>query len=314
MQPSNAVTRNGRRKVRIPAALALVVAAGLAVAGYRAERVDRPILGERPGYGPAAVSPVPNLAAIDRLIWVPGLDEGWDPQGLTFAAGDLFVSAYQSRRFGQSRGPCRVFRIDAETGRQLDHIDIPAPCGHAGGLAYAGGTILYVADTHTLFRYDWTAAVPKFRVNPLGRGVRGAFAASGHGEIWLGTYERERPGRILQFPAAVLDTLADAALDTDMASLALAIPSYAQGAAIDPSGKLWISRSEIAWGRLDRLDPRTGAIEKSYPIAGGVEGIAFDEKGRLWGVSETGVRHIPLRYPFFPLIFRLDPARLVPAG
>jgi hypothetical protein len=315
MQPSSVSMHSRRWPGRRLAAIALIIVAGLAVAGYRTDRVDLPILGERPGYGPASVSPVPNLAAIDRLIWVPDLDDGWDPQGLTVAARNLFVSAYRSRQLGESRGPCRMFRIDAATGRLLDHIDIPAPCGHAGGLAYAGGATLYLADTHTLFQYDWTAPVPKFRVIPLGRGVRGAFAASGRGDVWLGTYERGRSGRILQFRTVVLDALADAApLDADMAVRELPIPSYAQGAAVDSSGKLWISRSGIAWGWLDRLDPRTGAVEKRYPTAGGIEGIAFDEAGRLWGVSETGVRHIPLRYPFFPLIFRIDPARLVPDG
>jgi hypothetical protein len=146
--------------------------------------------------------------------------------------------------------------------------------------------MLYLADTHTLFQYDWAATVPKFRVTPLGRGVRGAFAASGQGEIWLGTYEQGRPGRILQFRTEVLDTLADTAvLNADMATRELAIPSYAQGAAVDSSGKLWIARSGIAWGWLDRLDARTGAVEKRYPIAGGIEGIAFDESGHLWSVS-----------------------------
>lgn len=296
------------------AALALIAVSGLAVAGYRSDKVDLPVLGERPGYGPSAVSAVPNLAAIDRLIWMPELQQGWNPQGLAIVAGDLFVSAYRSERFGQSRGPCRVFRIAPETGRELSHIDIPTPCGHAGGLAGADDKTLYVADTHTLFAFDRRAVMPKFRVIALGRGVRGAFAAARAGEIWLGTYERGRPGKILGFRTALLDALGDGAvLHADMAGRELPVPSYAQGAAFDPSGKLWISQSGIAWGRLVRIDTATGRVEAGYPIAGGIEGIAFDGAGHLWAVSEAGVRHIPLRYPFFPLVFRIDPARLSPA-
>lgn len=306
-----ALPRNPRRIWRRLTTIALIIASALAVAGYRIDKVHHAVLGTRPDYGPSAISSVPNLAAIDRLIWVPGLNEGWDPQGLTVAGGDLFVSAYQSRRFGQSRGPCRVFRINPVTGRTLSYTDVPAPCGHAGGLASAGGRTLYLADTHALFAFEWAAAVPQFRVTPLGRGVRGALAASGPGEIWLGSYERGRPGKILKYRTALLDAPQDgAALNADMASQKLAIPSYAQGAAIDSSGNLWISRSGIAWGWLDRLDPATGDVEQEYPIAGGIEGIAFDQTGHLWGVSEAGVRHIPLRYPFFPVIFRIDPARL----
>lgn len=306
-----ALPRNPGHIWRRLATIALIIASALAVAGYRIDKVHHAVLGTRPDYGPSAISPVPNLAAIDRLIWVPGLEKGWVPQGLTIAAGDLFVSAYRRRRFAQSRGPCRVFRIDPATGRELARIDVPAPCGHAGGLAYAGGKTLYLADTHTLFAVDWAAAAPKFRVIPLGPGVKGALAASGQGEIGLGAYEEGRPGRILKYRTTVLDAIEDGAvLRADMASAELAIPSFAQGAAVDPSGRLWISRSEIAWGCLDRLDPRTGRLERRYPIAGGIEGIAFDQTGHLWGVSEAGGRHIPLRYPFFPVIFRIDPARL----
>jgi hypothetical protein len=30
----------------------------------------------------------------------------------------------------------------------------------------------------------------------------------------------------------------------------------------------------------------------------------------MWTVSEAGAHHIPWRYPFFPVIFRLDIERL----
>jgi streptogramin lyase len=91
----------------------------------------------------------------------------------------------------------------------------------------------------------------------------------------------------------------------------VSIPSYAQGGAVDRSGRLWVARSDIGWGFLDRLDAATGRLEKRYAVCAGVEGIAIDERGRLWGVGEDGARHFPWRYPFFPVIFRLDPQRLV---
>ena len=92
------------------------------------------------------------------------------------------------------------------------------------------------------------------------------------------------------------------------------IPSYAQGGAVDASGELWISRSDLGWGFLDRLDPATGRLEQRYAVAGRHRGHRLRRGGRLWCVSEAGARHMPWRYPFFPLIFRLDPARLRPAA
>ncbi len=297
-------------------ALALIAACGISPAP---PRVERAILGQKPLYGPELVNVVPNLAAIDRLIWMPGLDDGWDPQGLAVARGRLYVSGYRSLGTWQNRGPCRVFRIDPESGAETGHFAVPLPCGHAGGLAYAGEGKLFVADTRTLFEVDLDRAfmdpLPKFRVFPLGAGLKGAFAVSGLGAIWIGDYEEDRPAKMFKFELAVLDGLENGAvLSAGAASAIVPIPSYAQGGAIGRFDELWIARSDLGWGALDKLDPVTGRLEQRYGVPGGVEGIAFDSTGRLWCVSEAGARHQPLRYPFFPLIFRLDPARLKPAA
>jgi hypothetical protein len=300
--------------MRRVAVLALIAACGISM---RPEPISLPILGERPAYAPATISAAPNSAAIDRMIWVPGLDAGWDPQGLAFAEGKLFVSAYQSRGAWQFRGPCRVYRVDPETGRNTGHVDVPPPCGHAGGIAYAEGE-LFVADTRTLFEFDldqaFGARTPSFRVFPLGHALKGAFAAGGNGAIWIGDYEENRPAKIYKFNLATIDALPDGAtLTTNLAATVVPIPTYGQGAAIG-AGKLWISRSSIGWGYLDRLDAVSGRPEERYAVPAGIEGIAVDEQQRLWAVSEAGARHLPLRYPFFPLIFRLDPTRLVAAA
>ena len=253
---------------------------------------------------------MPNLAAAGPLLWVPRLDQGWDPQGLAVIDGNLLVSAYRSDRLGVNRGPCRVFRVDPASGRENGHFEVPLPCGHAGGLAYAGDGSLYVADTHKLFEVDLDSAfgnrAAPVRIFPLGPGLRGALAASGPGEIWIGTYEEDRPGRIFKFDRRVLRALPDGStLTRELAVAELMIPSYAQGAALSP-GNLWISRSELAWGSLEKLDLTSGRIVDRYPAPGGTEGIAFDAAGGLWAVSEAGARHFPLHYPFFPVIFRLD--------
>ena len=105
------------------------------VAVPAAETSPAPISGIAPSYGPKTVSAVPNAAAIVRRIWLPGLDAGYDPQGLAVDGGGIYVSAYRSDSFGVRRGPCRVIHIDLETGDPTGYVDVPSPCGHAGGLA-----------------------------------------------------------------------------------------------------------------------------------------------------------------------------------
>jgi sugar lactone lactonase YvrE len=285
-----------------------------------AAETDSAILGTRPGYGAAVVSAVPNQAAITRRIWMPGLDDGYNPQGLAVAGNSILVAAYRSDSSDVRRGPCRVFRIDPITGATTGQVDVPPPCGHAGGLAVAGNGRLYVADTRTLFAADMASAFDgppsRFRTIPLGPGVTGGLAVSGGDAIWLGTYREDGPGRLYRFPTAALDRLPEGtALNVSDAAAQIAIPSHAQGAATDAAGRLWVARSDLRWGELDRLDAATGRVEREYQAPPGIEGIAFDAAGRLWAVSEAGARHYydswrGLVLPFYPLIVAIDPARL----
>jgi hypothetical protein len=260
-----------------------------------AETSLAPIAGIAPSYGPKTVSPVPNAAAIVRRIWFPELEAGYDPQGLVVDQGAIYVSAYRSDSLNVRRGPCRVIRIDLETGGSTGHFDVPSPCGHAGGLAVGGDGMPYVADTHTLFATPVAHAFDRgarFRQFSLGPGIIGGLAASTPDGIWLGTY-KDGPGRLFRFTASTLARLSDGeTLEASQAATVLTIPDHTQGAAIG-GGSLWIARS-----------------------APGTEGIAFGNAGRLRAVSEAGSRHIfdhpflDLFQPFFPLVFALDPSRL----
>jgi sugar lactone lactonase YvrE len=315
------MTRRGKTAA-LAALLAVILAAALIwPALVPAGTLAGAIAGTAPSYGPAGVSAVPNDDAINRRFWVPGLDAGYTPQGLAVVAGAVLVSAYRSTEFEVNRGPCRVFRLDSESGRETGEVDVPAPCGHAGGLAAAEGDALYVADTHTLFAVPLVQAfageTPQFRRLPLGPGLVGALATSTPGAIWSGTYREDDQGRLYRFGREVLSRLRDGEmLRVADASAEIAIPSYAQGAAFDRAGKLWVARSHVRWGELDRLDPATGAVEQRYAVAAGIEGIAFDRGGLMWAVSEAGARHVydnffaALVMPFFPLIFAIDPGRL----
>lgn len=302
-------------------AAAGVLAVSIAVRSLApaAEISPAAIAGTAPSYGPGVVSAVPNSAAIGRRLWVPGLDAGFDPQGLAVSGGTVFVSGYISDRLRQDRGVCRVFRLDPASGRVTGRLAVPAPCGHAGGVATGGGE-LYIADTHTLFAIPlaqaFSGAAMQFRVISLGSGVVGALAASGAHGIWLGTYREKGRGRLYQFSATTLAGLRDGdVLTAARASQVLAIPGYAQGAAL-AGGRLWVASSDMRWGTLYRRDMASGAAWHRYATAPGIEGIAFDPAGRLWAVSEAGARHVydhpfaGLVEPFFPLVVALDVSRL----
>jgi hypothetical protein len=303
------------------AAAAAILGIWGAISLAPAEPAASDIGGQRPSYGPATPDDVSNRTAIVRRIWLPELDRGYDPQGLTIADGAVIVSGYRSERLEQRRGPCFAVQLDLRNGRKTGHVDLPPPCGHAGGAATAADGMLYVADTHTLFAAPLAEAfsgeAPLFRRVLLGPGLVGALAVSEPDAIWLGTYREDGPGRLYRFDRATLAALRDGdVLGVRHSSAQLAIPSYAQGAAFDRAGRLWVARSDTRWGELAVVDPRTGNVERRFATAPGIEGIAFDAEGRLWAVSEAGARHSydhwwsPWVLPFFPLVFALDPQRL----
>ena len=316
---------------RLLAAGAIAVAA-LAVAGEQLPNVLTPpgmlaelVRGARPSYGPDRVAEVPNEQAIVQRLWVPGLDDGFDPQGLALVDGAIVVSGYRSTAFNVNRGPCVVFRLDRDSGRDTAHFDVPPPCGHAGGVATDGeggeGGMLYIADTKMLFAtllsQAFTDRALPFRGTPLGDGVVGALAMSGQGAVWLGTYREKEIGRLYRFAAGrIARKPYGAPLNVSEAEAQVPIPTYAQGAAIDRNGALWVSRSDTRWGELDRLDAASGAVLQRYKAPPQIEGIAFDSAGLLWAVSEAGVRHNYDNYfvrqitPFFPLIYAIDPKKL----
>lgn len=274
------------------------------------------ILGTAPTYsdrkpGSTAPGPLPNEAAIDRRIWVPGLDDGYVPQGLTFVDGSLYVGSYRSADKDTGKGPCRVYRIDPDSGKTTGQLDLPQSCGHAGGLARGTHGRLWVADTRIIFEIALSD-----RANPaLGQVIRsvaltgsvtGSFAAGTADALWLGRYDRQAPGRLWRFPFARIG----ASIGDGNSTHSLEIPSRAQGAAFDGKGQLWITRSGATLGELVRLDPATGQATTRFRLPDGVEDLSFDGKGRLWTLSEAGSRRWLGWATYFPILFRIDRARL----
>jgi hypothetical protein len=286
-------------------------AASLAVA--IAGTASANVLGSKPTYADRALSDVPNAAAMTNRIWVPGLDEGYVPQGLTFLEGAIYLGTYRSEDPKQGRGPCRIYRVDPRSGAVTGALDLPPECGHAGGLARGRPGQLWVADTRDIFeisldrRGDGTIGRVAGSIRLTGD-LKGSFAAGAADALWLGTYSKEPGARLYKVPFEKLT--GTRSLSEQDAAAAVALPTEAQGAAFDAAGRLWITRSGSGFGELLTLDPATGAVMRALTMPAGIEDIGFDPEGGLWAVSEAGSKRWFAWKTFFPLIFRLQPALL----
>jgi sugar lactone lactonase YvrE len=258
---------------------------------------------------------VPNWAAMTRLIWSPGLNDGYVPQGLTVHDGAIFVGTYRSEDPKQSRGPCRIYRLDPSSRPDpvTEFLDLPPPCGHAGGLARGGPGRLWVVDTRDIFEIEIArsrgAVGHVIRTIRLTGGLRGSFAASTGDALWIGGYSKEPGARLYKLPFTKLapETGSVSEQDTDES---VTLPTKAQGAAFDAAGRLWVTRSGSTFGELLQLDRRTGAILRQLAMPAGVEDISFAPDGGLWAVSEAGSKRWLGWETFFPVVFRLQPELL----
>ena len=254
--------------------------------------------------------PLPNEVAILRRIWMPGLDEGFVPQGLTVVDDAVYVAAYKSVE-NAGRGPCRLYRLDTASGQVAGVLDLPARCGHAGGAARGAPGHLWVADTRDIFEIQLDVPASKgigkvVRHIRLTGQVKGSFAAGTGDALWLGTYETFGEPRLHRFPLAKLKS----ELNEQDADASVIVPQRAQGAAFDAKGQLWVTRSSGSFGELVRLDQKTGEVLARHALPAGTEDIGFDSKGHLWTVSEAGSKRWLAWATFFPVVFQVDMSRL----
>lgn len=286
----------------VPAVVVFLIASS---PGYAEEP-----LGTKPPYAARELAPIPNAQALTRRIWLPGLQDGYVPQGLVYLDGKLFVSSYRSTDRQQDRGPCRLFAMDANNGTVLGHLDLPESCGHAGGLAIGQRGHLLVIDTRVLFEIELAKGQPIGRVLrsvKIRAPVKGSFGAVEADGFWLGQYERKEPAQMHKF---AWSALAKNELTEADAITTLSIPIFAQGAAFDAAGALWVTRSGSKFGELVKLDHKTGAVIARYEMPAGIEGISFEEGGALWALSEAGSQRWSNWPGFYPLALRFEMQRL----
>lgn len=212
------------------------------------------------------------------------------------------------------------------------HVSVPS-ARKEGGNPFGGRQINVTANGDEATDRPATVAV--------GAGI-GVKAPPASGKLWLGRYtegeDRGKNTRIYEIPAELI-AWADReginqpgrpdlgrnvrTLTAANASTSLWISAGAQGAAFDREGYLWISRTVTRrfekTSVLHKKDPRTGDIVAKYEILHGLEDLAFDDKGYLWAVSESGCwkyQHwkvfsgFRLVDDFYPLLIKIDVSHL----
>jgi hypothetical protein len=283
-----------------------------------ASAMGQPI-GDKPKYLQGTVSSVANQDAIVGMIWAPGLDDGYVPQGLAHTSSTVLVASYKSADPKVSTGPCRVFVVSTATGRQTGYFDMPDDCGHAGGLAMMDPGTVIVSDTRTLYKIDLKRAVEAKLALPgllsvvkLKGLVKGSFVDFDGKDLWVGSSEKSaEKARAFRFAPSIFKNGGKVASINEAAALAsIPIPTEANGMAFDSKGVMWIAASSSKFGALYRLNPRTGEILGQHDTAIGIEDLSFDQKGRLWSVSEAGSSRWSKWSQTFPVVFHMDVAKL----
>jgi hypothetical protein len=272
-------------------------------------------LGTKPTYLRTGVSTVPNQQAILKTIWAPGLDDGYVPQGLTYLPGAVLVSGYQSTDTKVSQGPCRVFSVATNTGQLTGYFDMPAGCGHAGGLTMVGDGVLVVADHRAIYKVDLVQALASnntdsalISVVNLGGALKGSFVDFDGKDLWIGTYDKDATlTKAYRLGLDIFDRYnAKPAVKESVALSSISIPAECNGMAFDASGALWLAASSSKFGTLYRLSAKTGEVTARFEMVSGLEDLSFDEQGKLWAMSEAGSQRWSKWATTFPMIFQVD--------
>lgn len=294
----------------------LAAGAGLCLAPAALARPSLP--GDAPGYDTRELSAVPNEPAIGRRYWSPGLNEGYVPQGLTVYRDEILIAAYRSSERDQENGPSQLFRLSRTDGRLLGSFALPATYGHPGGLAMVKDT-LFVANSGRLLALDFRESCRTGECVPLkearvDKAMGPSFLAASGDRLWFGPFRREGTPSLHAVPVARVLSGSEAAIGLADADATVPLPLFAQGATFDDDGSIWIAQS--AGNRpafLSRLDSRTGAVLARYAAPGGIEDLGRAPDGKLWAVSEAGTQRWNRWSTFFPVVFEIDPAKLVVA-
>jgi hypothetical protein len=262
------------------------------------------VLGPRPTYTAQRLA---SFAADDTLCagtWLPRPRVRLVPQAFALAGRHTaWVVGYRTGPLGER--PCRLLRIDLHTGKRAAYqprivgsvgTRPEQYCRHGGGIAVARGR-LWIAEKHKLGMYDPARAGSSPRADRVWRiqmPVQGSTIVVRKDRLGLVPFRKTGTPQIRWYPfdavlaPGVTDLADTAAPPKQVAPVALTtVPTYVQGAAFGPKGRLYLTRSSARCGELMALGGRRVAF-----VPGAEQLQVGPRAERLWVVSESGARPV----------------------
>lgn len=291
----------------------------------RCRGIDRRrVQGDEPTYTRKTLARFPNHKRLCHGIWLPRPRRHLVPQGLAISGRSAWISGFRYRK-GYGQRPCRLVRVDLVTGKRLaSHRAIYGQvgerprtyCRHGGGIIQRGRW-LWLVEKNKLWLVDSTQrgnVLDATRVWRLQAPVRGSAIVARGDRVGMVPFEKRGVARIywFSFKRLMKPGVLDLARRHDGRRqlgpiVSTRIPRLVQGATMDASGRLYLSRSNLACGEL--VTPRGRRVA----FIPGAEGVQFASGGkRLWAVSESGARPYAIsRKPFTPAVASFEWPRLL---
>lgn len=250
----------------------------------------------------------PNAQAVVRSAFVPGLDEGFVPQGLARYGGDFLLSGYMS---GGTHHSCRVYWVGGNDLAAREQFDVPVKCNHAGGIAVSPQGQIAIGDSGRLI--VWTPSKGSIRpVSGINEvkftgNIRGTFLSATAQGLVIGSYYKDSGVTAAQtFPWKILG-YRDIS-PRDITTTVNLLPQT-QGAVRLNDGYFWTS-SQGNPNMISYVAPN-GVVQNSFPFVRGLQGVVPGPNGTIWTVSESGAAPYTKRSDVYPSIMQIDPSKLV---
>ena len=281
------------------------------------------VRGDEPTYTRKSLAEYPNHKLSCHGIWLPNPRRYLVPQGLAISGRTAWVSGYRYRKgFGQR--PCQLVGLDIYTGKRLSfHGAIYGRvgqrprtyCRHGGGIVQRGRW-LWMVEKNKLWLVDpsqRSSSIDARRVWRIKSPVRGSAIVADSKRIGLVPYQTTGVAKVYWYSLkrllkpGVLDLATRSVGSKQLGPVARTrIPRFVQGATLNSSGRLYLSRSNLACGEL--VTP----YGRRVAFIPGAEGIQFASQGqRLWAVSESGAWPYAIsRKPFTPALSSFEWPRL----
>jgi hypothetical protein len=242
----------------------------------------------------------PNSDAVVEAWFVPGLAEGFVPQGLARFGRDILLSGYMADSSG-----CRVYRMSFDFSVK-EQIDIPVRCLHAGGIAVSPKNEIVVADNRQLIVWpadhgSIEARQAEFRTIRLTSGLKGTFLTGTANGLILGSFYPDvgkTVGQTMSWSALHRQVIAV----SDIQARQQFLPRTQGMAKLDDGSMITASQGNP---NLISVWSSDGALVASFPFLRGIQGVVANSDGTMLTVSESGSAPYRNRSDIYPALMKV---------